>query len=135
ITTVRALLRGGEPFVYAYYDGIDKVAHEYGVGENYDDELVAVDRVVSDLAGLLPAGAALVVTSDHGQVDVGDRIVAIDDEVRELTSLLSGEGRFRWLHARPGMQDRLAKAAREAHGPQAWVRPRDAAVRDDWFRR
>src|SRR5438876_1092167 len=27
VTTVRGLLRDGEPFVYAYYDGIDKVAH------------------------------------------------------------------------------------------------------------
>ena len=26
-----ALLGAGEPFVYAYYDGIDKVAHEYGL--------------------------------------------------------------------------------------------------------
>ena len=29
----------GEPFVYAYYDGIDKVAHEYGLGDHYDAEL------------------------------------------------------------------------------------------------
>jgi predicted AlkP superfamily pyrophosphatase or phosphodiesterase len=133
VTTVRSLLRAGEPFVYAYYDGIDKVAHEFGIGEHYDDELVATDRLVADLASVLPAGAALVVTSDHGQVDVGNRVVAIDDEVLELSSLLSGEGRFRWLHARPGMQDRLVKAAREAHGEQAWVRTREEATEEGWF--
>ena len=36
---VGRLLRQGEPFVYAYYDGIDKVAHASGLGELYDAEL------------------------------------------------------------------------------------------------
>ena len=31
------LVRGGEPFVYAYYEGLDKVSHEYGLGEVYDE--------------------------------------------------------------------------------------------------
>ena len=63
----------GEPFVYAYYEGIDKVAHEYGLGEFYDAELPSADRIVADLIEVLPAGAVLVVTSDHGQVDVGEQ--------------------------------------------------------------
>ncbi len=36
---VGELVRAGEPFVYAYYDGIDKVAHGSGLGELYDAEL------------------------------------------------------------------------------------------------
>ncbi|MEZ5268060.1 MAG: hypothetical protein R2789_05660 [Microthrixaceae bacterium] len=45
----------GEPFVYAYYDGIDKVAHEYRLRSFYDAELVFVDRMVEYLAeALLP---------------------------------------------------------------------------------
>ncbi len=34
--------RAGAPFVYAYYEGIDKVAHAEGLGPYYDDELRAV---------------------------------------------------------------------------------------------
>ena len=68
---VGRLLGEGEPFVYAYYDGIDKVAHGSGLGDLYDAELRAVDRLVADLVGELPAGAVLVVTADHGQIDVG----------------------------------------------------------------
>ncbi len=67
------MLAGGEPFIYAYYDGIDKVAHEHGLGEHYDAELRAVDRLVGDIAASCPAGAVLVVTADHGQVDIGPR--------------------------------------------------------------
>ena len=68
---VGRLLREGERFVYAYYDGIDKVAHGSGLGDLYDAELRAVDRLVADLVAELPAGAVLVVTADHGQIDVG----------------------------------------------------------------
>ena len=46
-----------------------------GSEEHYDAELVAVDRLVGDLAARLPPGAALVVTADHGQVDVGPAAV------------------------------------------------------------
>jgi hypothetical protein len=46
VVEVRRLLRAGEPFVYAYYEGIDKVAHEYGLDEHYDAELIAADRLV-----------------------------------------------------------------------------------------
>jgi hypothetical protein len=133
VTEVRRLLREGEPFVYAYYDGIDKVAHEYGLADHYDAELVAADRLVADLLAVLPAGATLVVTSDHGQVQVGDAIVPIHDDVMAHVELLSGEGRFRWLHAHPGEADALADAARECHGARAWVRTRDEVIAEEWF--
>jgi hypothetical protein len=133
VATVAALLGDGETFVYAYYDGVDKVAHEFGFGPTYDAEVVAADRLVHDLIEVLPAGAALLVVSDHGQVDVGDRVVTLAPEVADLTDLLSGEGRFRWLHARPGQADRLAAAAHRHYGDVAWVRTREEAVAEGWF--
>jgi hypothetical protein len=133
VTEVRRLLRDHEPFVYAYYDGIDKVAHEYGLGEHYDAELVAVDRLVADLASALPPGAALVVTSDHGQVQVGSAVVPVHGDVMAHVALLSGEGRFRWLHARPGQAEALGEAAHACHGADAWVRTRAEVVADEWF--
>lgn len=133
VVAVRDLLRAGERFVYAYYDGVDKVAHEYGLGEAYEAEIGAADRLVEDLVEALPPGATLVVTSDHGQVDVGDRIEALAPEVMELTRLLSGEGRFRWLHAREGAAPDLAEAAAARHGHHAWVRTRRQAEVEGWF--
>ena len=133
VTEVRRLTSDGERFVYAYYDGIDKVAHEYGLGEHFDAELVAVDRLVGDLLGVLPARAALVVTSDHGQVQVGDAVVPVHPDVMPYVELLSGEGRFRWLHARPGAADDLAAAVRERHGGQAWIRTREEVIAEEWF--
>ncbi|MGH9265780.1 MAG: alkaline phosphatase family protein [Acidimicrobiales bacterium] len=133
VATVDTLLRDGERFVYAYYDGVDKVAHEFGFGPTYDAEVVAADRLVADLLEILPPGAALMVVSDHGQVDVGERVVSLDPEVVDSTTMLSGEGRFRWLHARPGQLERLAEAAHRHYDAVAWVRTRDEAVAQGWF--
>lgn len=130
---LRRALRAGEPFVYAYYDGVDKVSHEYGLAEHYDAELAAADRLVADLLGELPAGAVLVVTADHGQVDVGDRVLSLHPDVAAQVSFQSGEGRFRWLHARPGRREALAEAAREHHADVAWVRTLDETIDQGWW--
>lgn len=133
VVEVRRLLRQDEPFVYAYYDGVDKVAHERGFGEHYDAELIAVDRLIADLAHALPPGAALVVTSDHGQVQVGDAILELDQDLMGRVELLSGEGRFRWLHARAGAGRSLADEARDRFAHVAWVRTREELVEEGWL--
>jgi predicted AlkP superfamily pyrophosphatase or phosphodiesterase len=133
VTEVDRRLRASEPFVYAYYDGLDKVAHEYGLGEHYDAELTWIDYTIDRLLAVLPRRAALVVTADHGQVDVGDNVLQLGSEVLTLCSMQSGEGRFRWLHARPGRAAALCDAAVAAHGRDAWVVPRDEAVAAGWF--
>jgi len=133
VTETARALRSGEPFIYAYYDGIDKVAHEYGFGEYYDAELQAVDRVVGDIADRLGPGAALVVTSDHGQVQTGTDLVEPHPSVLAQTTYQSGEGRFRWLHSRPGRGQALLDAARTHHDGDAWIRSRDEAIAEGWF--
>lgn len=127
------LLAGGESFVYAYYDGPDRVAHEYGFDDRYRAELRMCDRVVADILSELPAGSALVVTSDHGLVDCTSGVVEIDAEVRSLAWAESGEARFRWLHARPGRAGPLLEAARAAHGGQGWVMSADEVVEEGWL--
>lgn len=133
VTAVTELVRAGEPFVYAYYEGIDKVAHEYGLGRFYEAELGAADRLVGWLLAELPAGTTLVVTADHGQLETGDNVVPPHASVLANTSVQSGEARFRWLHARPGRAGALLEAAVEHHSGQAWVRSRDDVVKEGWF--
>ncbi len=127
------LLRRGDRFVYAYYDGVDKIAHERGFGPFYDAELRAVDQLVAGLQAALPPGAVLLVTADHGQVDVGERLVTPHADVLRLCRRQSGEGRFRWLHARPGAHADLLAAATQHHGAQAWVHSRDELIGAGWF--
>jgi len=133
VVNVRRLLAAGEPFVYAYYDGLDKIAHEHGLGDHYHQELGAVDRLVDDLLGVLPPGAVLAMTSDHGQVEVGGATRLPATALFDMVELFSGEGRFRWLHVRPGSLDDAVAVATEAHGDEAWVRTRQQMVDDGWF--
>jgi len=133
VTQVVDLVRAGEPFVYAYYDGIDKVSHEYGLGRYYRAELHGVDQLVAWLLAELPAGTALLVTADHGQVETGTNVVVPHPEVLAATTVQSGEARFRWLHARPGRARALHEAALTHHGAQAWVRTRDEVLAEGWF--
>jgi predicted AlkP superfamily pyrophosphatase or phosphodiesterase len=129
----RLLVDEREPFVYCYYDGVDKVAHEYGLGAEYDEELAATDALVARLASVLPPGAALVITSDHGQVDVGPSVLPVASTVLDRVDFLSGEGRFLWLHARPGCVDLLADSARSAHSSTGWVRTLVELESEGWF--
>ncbi len=126
-------LRAGEPFVYAYYDGIDRIAHEYGFGAHYDAELRLVDRLVDDLLAALPRGAVLLVTADHGQIDCTGSATPLAKEISDRILRQSGEARFRWLHVRDGDTEHVAQLAREAHGDQAWVHTIDEVLAEGWF--
>lgn len=126
-------LRSGESFVYAYYDGIDRIAHEFGFGEHYDAELQMVDRLVDDILAVLPRGAVLLVTADHGQVDCTGSATTLAKEIDDRILRQSGEARFRWLHVRDGDTEHVAQLAREAHGDQAWVHTIDEVLAEEWF--
>jgi predicted AlkP superfamily pyrophosphatase or phosphodiesterase len=133
VTEVGRLVSDGTRFVHAYYDGLDKVAHEHGLGEHYTAEMRAADRLVGDLVETLPKGACLVVTSDHGQVEVGRSAMLPATELLEASWLLSGEGRFRWFHAHPGAAGDLEAAAIACHGDVAWVRSLEQMRDERWF--
>jgi hypothetical protein len=129
---VRRLVEAGEDLVYVYYDGVDKVAHEYGLQDGfYPAELAATDRLVGDLLQALPASAALLLTSDHGQVHY-QALVSLDP-LAPMVSAYAGDGRFRYLYAHPGAEDDLARAAEEAFDDRAWVFRRQQLVDEGWL--
>ncbi len=132
---VARLVREGASFVYSYYDGVDKVSHEYGFGSVFDAEVRFADRLVAALLEALPTGVELIITADHGQVDCRDGTVHLHDSVLAASSLSSGEGRFRWLHAQPGAAADLLAAANEHHSHHAWVRSIEQIEDEHWFGR
>jgi len=129
---VRAISEG-ERFVYAYYDGLDRVGHERGHGPEFDAEYVFVDQLIRGLRDQLPNDVALAVTADHGQVDCRDATVPLHAAVMSHLQATSGEARFLWLHARPGLAGQLLERAREHHGDDAWVVPVAQVVDEGWF--
>ncbi|MGB9113233.1 MAG: alkaline phosphatase family protein [Acidimicrobiales bacterium] len=125
---IEEALRRRAPFVYAYYDGIDAIAHMTGLGAYYEAEVHATDQFIAEIVDRLPKGSALVISADHGQVEVTAPPLRIDEEVMVDVEAISGEGRFRWLHARPGAIGRVATRAKERFGEACWVETLDELV-------
>jgi hypothetical protein len=130
--TVREALDAGENFVYAYYDGVDKIAHERGFGPYYEAELRYADNLVAEVLSVLPPDVVLMVTADHGQVHVGDNTIIPDSSVMNCVDHQSGEGRFRWLHAARGREQALLQAA-QIYADVAWVVSRQQVLDEKWF--
>ena len=132
VTHVARLIDGGEAFVYAYYDGVDKVAHEYGITDGFfPAETVAADRLVGDLLDALPGDVVLVITADHGQVQF-ERWVTMEPVAPHVRAY-AGDARLRYVYARPGREGDLLKAAADAFGDVAWVFGRDQLVDEGWL--
>lgn len=132
VTEIADQVKSGSPFVYAYYDGLDKVAHVHGMQRHYLDELKFVDALVERIIEELPEDAALLVTADHGMVEVGDQVFDLDEELVQRTSGTSGEARFLWLHAKDGRAEGLLEAA-QAHSDVAWIVAIEQILDECWF--
>jgi hypothetical protein len=79
----------------------------------------------------LPDDAALLVTADHGMLDVPAATRFDLDDEPDLTDgvrLLAGEPRARYVHTEPGAEDDVLQRWREVLGHRAWVGSRDDAV-------
>ncbi len=102
-----------------------------------DDDLdlpTAVAVVRAALRAELPADAVLIVTADHGMLDLPrtDRF-DVDQQPGLLddVDLLAGEARFRHLYTRSGAADDVAARWGEVLGARAIVRTQ--ADIEDWF--
>jgi hypothetical protein len=139
----RAAPYAGERFVYAYYGGIDKIAHERGFN----------DRTTTAELQCTPTGSSPTSSSSSRPTPccwsppttVRSRWATgscdPSDELLSPRGAQSGEGRFRWLHARRGASkdDLVAAAEAEVGSPGlgGHARPDDrrALVRSHHWRR
>ncbi len=128
----QALGAPGRSLVYGYHAELDLTGHVRGVDSpSWRNQLGIVDRMVAQLVDALPADAALLVTADHGMLDVPDDTrVDIDAEpvLREGVRLLVGEPRARYVHSRPGAQDDVLATWQGFLAHRAWVVGREEAI-------
>jgi hypothetical protein len=135
---LEAFAAGGSAIGYCYIPELDQIAHREGVSSGaWTTELEALDAAVAAAARRLRPGERMLVTADHGMVDVPveqqvlvDTIPGLLEPVRHL----AGEPRLLQLHLERGA-DAVALAARwrEALGRLADVRTRSEAIAAGWF--
>lgn len=123
--------------VYGYHPDLDRRGHEYGVDSGpWRAAATEVDRLLARLVDGLPPDAALLVTADHGQLDVpaDHRFdIAADPRLRAGVRVVAGEPRVRYLHTAPGAGADVLAAWQTVLGGAAWVATREQVVDDGWF--
>ena len=123
--------------VYVYWGDLDKIGHVHGCESwEWGEELGRIDEAVRRLAEGLPSDALLLVTADHGMVDVAmDRRIdlAHDLELSAGVRHSGGEPRALHLYCERGAADDVAATWAARLGDRAWVRTREQARRLGWF--
>lgn len=133
--TLAALARGDRSLVYAYLPDVDTAGHFHGIGS--PEWLEAVSEVAEAIDGILtglPRDAALMVTADHGMVNITDRLrVDRRPDLMPGVESVAGDGRMRYLYTAPGAVEDVRQAWAAAVGDRAEVIDRDEAVERGWF--
>jgi Type I phosphodiesterase / nucleotide pyrophosphatase len=135
--TAQTLAQPGPALVYVYTGDLDNVGHIRGCrSAGWRAQLEHIDLFVHQLHRALPPDGLLLVTADHGMVDVGPA-ERVDFDNEPLLSagvrLLGGEPRARHVYTRDGANTDVVSAWRERLGDTAQVLARDEAVAAGWF--
>ncbi len=126
---------GDRTLVYHYVRELDHTGHTLGIGSTaWRRRLALVSTFVGRLRAALSDDVVLLVTGDHGMLDVPGhhRLIAEDDPVLTRgVDLLAGEARFRQLYT--SEPDAVADRWATRLGERAWVRTRPRAIAEGWF--
>lgn len=123
--------------IYAYHPDLDRFGHLCGVDSAIWRQAAAdLDTMLSRLLDGLPGDAALLLTADHGQLDIpAEKRFDVDTDPRLAAGVdvVAGEARVRYLHTRPGARADVIDTWRAVLRDAAWVVSREQAVADGWF--
>jgi hypothetical protein len=123
--------------VYLYWGEVDKVGHVHGCQSwQWGDEVESVDAALSRLAARVPDDTSIVITADHGMVDVPfeARIdLAQEPELMHGIRHLGGEPRCLQLYTEAGERDAVAALWSSRLRGSATVRTRDQLLDEGWF--
>ena len=136
------LRRPGPPgILYLYIPELDVAAHAKGwESDEWTQRLEAVDAGVRDLVSQLRSTDGLLVTADHGVLDVSVRSHVMIDRDTDLTDglrFVAGDPRCLQLHFEPDLsvaaRETLTERWRSSESERAWVATRAEAIDANWF--
>ncbi|WP_140395030.1 alkaline phosphatase family protein [Arthrobacter sedimenti] len=135
------LAKAPSTLMYFYLNDLDKAGHRHGVdSREWLRTLEDLDAALKLLARRVPPDTLLLLTADHGMVDVppSQRIdYSEHPELVEGVAHTGGEARMLHLYLDPALtsseRDALALRWHEAFGSRAWVLTRDEAITGGYF--
>lgn len=137
----RILDRAQPSLTYLYISELDMIAHAKGwESVEWLTELELVDALIGDFASRLAPGEGVIVTADHGVLDVPHTAHVLFDTAPALidkVELVGGEPRCLQLYladdATDADRDMLAAAWRDTEEERAWIATRSEALDAGWF--
>jgi predicted AlkP superfamily pyrophosphatase or phosphodiesterase len=142
-TTAAAEAMAAAPrmLLYFYLNELDKAGHLSGCGSAaWEEALEEVDACIRRLDGQLPANTLVLVTGDHGMVDVSEprRVdFGAEPELVEGVRHTAGEPRMVHLHVEDPHDEAAVRQVldrwRDRFGAQAWIMTRADAIAQGLF--
>ncbi|RBP66124.1 type I phosphodiesterase/nucleotide pyrophosphatase [Brevibacterium sanguinis] len=127
----------GRRLVYLYWGNLDKTGHVHGSDSaQWTDELEHVDLALARLATDLPGDSTMIVTADHGMVDIPHekRLDVVDaPELRSGVRHIGGEPRALHVYAEPGAEADVLAAWTDTVAGRALVLSGSSAVERGYF--
>jgi predicted AlkP superfamily pyrophosphatase or phosphodiesterase len=142
LAVVRGILDSHQrALVYVYVPELDQTAHKFGwESSRWTDRLEELDAAVRGFSTGLGKREGLILTADHGIVDVADHNhILFDADPRMLDGIrhIAGEPRCLQLHfeadASDSLRERVTTLWRQSEESRAWVATREEAIADGWF--
>ena len=138
ISETKLALHKAPSFVYLYVNDLDTAGHSDGVGsEKWIAALSMIDQMVSQLMKEVPKGTRIWVTSDHGMINVQEKIViGLDNPLMQGVSVVAGEPRARHLYLdsdSPTARAETASLWQEYLQDKALVLTREQAISSNLF--
>ena len=138
---VQALAGSPKMLMYLYWNELDKAGHKHGAqSQQWGFQLEELDSALKLLAARLPADTLLLLTADHGMVDVAPEHrydFSADPALIAGVRHTAGEPRMVHLYLEPGTdeqgRDKLMAAWRSAYGNKAWIATRQEAIAAGYF--
>ncbi|MEY4967335.1 MAG: hypothetical protein RIQ73_34, partial [Actinomycetota bacterium] len=140
IAQTKDALRKTPSFVYLYVNDLDLAGHSDGVGsEKWLAALAMIDQMLASLMKEMPQGTRIWLTSDHGMINVGEKIIiGLDNPLLENIAVIAGEPRARHLYLKPdhdsfAARSNVASVWQEFLGDRADVFTREQVITNNLF--
>ncbi len=118
--------------VYTYANELDSAGHRFGIAsEQWVTALETLDASARELSGSVAGDTGLLITADHGMVDVPRHahVLLRDGDPRlDGVAAIGGEPRMLHLYATEGRADDVLRTWRDHEGHHAFVLSRDEAI-------
>ena len=138
ISETKLALQATPSFVYLYVNDLDTAGHSDGVGsEKWIAALTMIDQMLSQLMKEVPKGTRIWVTSDHGMINVEEKIIiGQDNPLLQGVSVIAGEPRARHVYLEtdsPSARTETASLWQQYLQDKALVLTRENAISSNLF--